>query len=84
MTTQRHAQASLQFANAKGFNQIVIGTGIQRGDFIRLFSTGREHENRHLAPLTNLTNKIDAVAIRQPRSRITRSGLRVAASIKPR
>jgi hypothetical protein len=65
MAAQRDAQARLQLANAKGFTEIVIGAGIQRGNFIVLFGAGRQHDNRHLAPLAHVANKINAVAIRQ-------------------
>ena len=63
MAAHRHPQPRLQLANTKGFTEIVIGTGVKRGDFVLLLGARRQHDNRHLAPLANLANKRVAVTI---------------------
>jgi hypothetical protein len=40
MAAHRDAQSRLQLANAKGFTEIVIGAGIQRGNFIAALRCG--------------------------------------------
>ena len=65
VTAQRDAQPRLQFAYAKRFTQVVIGAGVKGGDFVMLFAARRQHDNRHLAPLANFTDKIITVPVRQ-------------------
>ena len=45
---QHGADARQQLLHRKGLGNVVIGPGIQTGDFVRLIAAGREHQDGHL------------------------------------
>ncbi len=49
-----------------GFGHIVIRPRVQRGDLVTLLPAGREHQDRHLAPLAQAPDHLQPVEIRQP------------------
>ncbi|GAR87785.1 hypothetical protein NGUA21_01927 [Salmonella enterica] len=63
--SQRDAQTRLQLANAEWLAQVIISSGVKRGNLIAFFAAGGKDNHRYCAPLTQVTNKIDSVAIRQ-------------------
>ncbi|MNY66426.1 hypothetical protein D3C86_2038520 [compost metagenome] len=65
MAAHCYAQSRLKFANTKRLTEIVVGPGIQRCNFVRLFGARREHNDRHLAPLAHFADKIEAVTVGQ-------------------
>ena len=63
---QQGAATGNQFAHAKGFDQVVIGTHLQAQDPIALTVTGTYHQDRDAVfALTDLTAEIKAIKPRQ-------------------
>lgn len=80
---QERTRTRSQFANAERLGQIVVGTDIERLDFILFVRTCREHENRHLRPATQMADEVDAVAIGQAEIEHHQSGLLLARFNQP-
>ena len=54
-----------QLADPKGFGQVVIGTGVERGDFVVLVGARRQHQHRHVGPAAHVADQVHTVAVRQ-------------------
>ena len=62
---QRHAHARQQLAHAEGLGHVVVGAGVERGDLVALLAARGEHDDRHLAPLPQPADHLQAVHIGQ-------------------
>ena len=54
-----------QLGHAERLGHVVVGAGIQRRDFFRLVRTHGQHQHRHLRPLADFAQGVEAIAIRQ-------------------
>jgi len=63
--TNQLKTVEMQFANAKRLTQIIIRSGIQRGDFVALFAACGKHNHRHRAPLAQVADKLNPITIGQ-------------------
>ncbi|MNH35417.1 hypothetical protein D3C79_960950 [compost metagenome] len=55
-----------QFADAKGLAEIVVRPGVQCGDFVLFGIARRENDHRNGAPLPQIADIAQPVAVRQP------------------
>ena len=62
---QGHPHARQQLVHAEGLRQVVVGAGVERRDLVVLAAAGRDHDDRHAAPLADPPRQIDAVAVGQ-------------------
>lgn len=62
---ERRANAREQLLDRKRLGQIVVGTGIERADFVRVLAARRDHDNRHARPCAHRLHHLDAVHIGQ-------------------
>ena len=62
---QRHAHARQQLAGAEGLGQVVVGAGVERGDLVALLAARRQHDDRHVRPLAQAPDHLQAVDVGQ-------------------
>ena len=62
---ERRANTREQLLDRKRLGQIVVGTGIERADFVRILAARRDHDNRHARPCAHRLHHLDAVHIGQ-------------------
>ena len=65
MQAQQCAYARHQFLHTKGLGDVIISARIECGDLFRLASTHGQHDHRHLRPLAQFAQQLDAVAVGQ-------------------
>ena len=63
---QRHAEPRHQLAHAERLHQVVVGTGVERGDLVLLARARRQDEDRDLRPLAQAPDDLRTVEVRQP------------------
>ncbi len=64
-TAQRHPNPCQQLADAERFGEVIIGAGVQRVYLVLLVGTGGQHDNRNRAPLAQIPDVINTVAVGQ-------------------
>ena len=62
---ERRANTREQLLDRKRLGQIVVSTGIERADFVRILAARRDHDNRHARPCAHRLHHLDAVHIGQ-------------------
>ena len=72
---QRDPQPSQKLRNGKGFCQIVVRTGVQRVDFVGIFTPGADDDDGYIRPRADPADDFDAVQIRQ--SEIQKNNIRI-------
>src|SRR3954464_6782545 len=63
---QCHTHTSHQLFRSEWFGDVVVGTEIERRDFVLLGAAGGKNEDRCVGALANLTADLQAVHVRQP------------------
>ena len=66
MTAQRDPHARQQFADTKRLAEVVVCPGVERGDFVFLRIACRQHDHGNGAPLPQIADIVQPVAVRQP------------------
>ena len=84
VSPQCRANSREQLWGAERLGYIVVGTRIQRRDFLCIHRSRRKHDDRHLGPLANFLITLSPSPSGKPRSTNKRSGLWLRASISPR
>ena len=64
-TPQVGAHPGQQLSNAKRLGQIVVSSGIQRGNFVGLVAARRQHDDGHRRPAAHIADDVQSVAVRQ-------------------
>ncbi len=81
---QRDPQAREQLAHPERLGEVIVGAGVERRDLVALLAAGGEHDDRHVAPLPQPPDHLQAVEIGQAQVEDDEVGLaRSAASISP-
>jgi hypothetical protein len=62
---QRHPQPGHQLAHTERFCQVVVGTGLQRGDLVALPVAHRQHDDWDARPLPDLAREGQAIPVRE-------------------
>ena len=62
---ERGADARQQFIDRKRLGQVVVGTGIERANLVRILAARRDHDNRHGRPRAHRLDHLDAIHIGQ-------------------
>ena len=65
LPAQQRTRTGAQFADAKGFGQVVVGPDVERLDLVLLVRACREDEDRHVRPSAQVADEVDAVAVGQ-------------------
>src|SRR5260221_5562116 len=65
-TAQCNAIPRQHLPHPERLGEIVVGTGIQRGDLVRFVGARRQHDDRHRTPAAQIADELDAVEVRQP------------------
>src|SRR5450432_2908336 len=61
----RDPEASQQFAHRKGLGDVVVGPGVQHGDFVSILVPGGQNDDWGARELAKLLGHVDSVAIRK-------------------
>ena len=64
-TTQQRTTAARELHERKRLGQIVVGTGVERANLIRVLAARRDHDNRHARPSAYRLNHLDAIHVGQ-------------------
>src|SRR4029079_15379648 len=62
---ERHPEAREELADREGLADVVIRAGVERGHLVAFLPSGREHDDRHLAPLAQAADHLEAVDVWQ-------------------
>jgi hypothetical protein len=65
MRTQQRAHPRHQFLHAERLGHVVVGAGIERGDFLAFVGAHGQHDHRHLRPLAQARQHLMAVEVGQ-------------------
>src|SRR5215470_10277433 len=63
---ERHADARQQLIDAEGFGQVIVGTEIERSHLVVFAVADREHNDRHVGPLTYAPEDLQPIDLGHP------------------